>query len=125
MAVTQVLALKNVSSVWTSKSSLARNPPSSAPTMPTTAAIRRPRRSPVSFPATIPAMAPNTIQARMLMTVPLSALPEGIALPQEATDPSVPSPRSKPAAIAVNHLLRALPPRAVCSNRGRLVVPIL
>src|SRR5579883_1856544 len=65
MAVIQVLALKNVLSVWTWKSFSAMTPPRTAPTIPTTDATRMPVRSPVKDPAMLPAMAPNTIQAMM------------------------------------------------------------
>jgi len=43
----------------------ASQPPSRAPTMPTTVARSKPVRSPVSFSATMPTMAPRTIQAIM------------------------------------------------------------
>lgn len=55
IAVIQVLRLKNVSSVCTPNSSLARNPPSRAPTIPITVASSRPAFFPVRFSAMRPA----------------------------------------------------------------------
>src|SRR5580692_10710837 len=70
MAVSQVDRLKNPCRVWTWNSSVAAQPPPSAPTMPITQVRMRPcdLLPGISMLASRPATRPRTIQAMMLMT---------------------------------------------------------